>query len=267
MLPCSPLFCLTKPAVMSPVPVIGLPADRKYCGPQYFHCVGEKYLSAIVDTLGAVPLIIPALAGRLPMQALLSTLDGLLIPGAYSNIEPWRYGGPAAERDSPTDPQRDATTLALIPLALEAAVPVLGICRGLQEMNVALGGSLHPEVHHVPGYDDHRETESSSLDVRYGPRHEIIPEPGGLIAALAGGRSRRVNSLHGQGVDRLADGLVVEARAPDGLVEAVRVDSDQLFALAVQWHPEWDVLNNPFYTAIFERFGDACRARAARRKG
>jgi putative glutamine amidotransferase len=252
---------------MSPVPVIGLPADRKYCDPHYFHCVGEKYLSAIVDVLGAVPLIIPALAGRLPMQAVLAAVDGLLFPGAYSNIEPWRYDGPPAERDSPVDPQRDATTLTLIPLALEAAVPVLGICRGLQEMNVALGGSLHGEVHRVPGCDDHRETESPSLDVRYGPRHEIVPEPGGLIAGLAGGRSWRVNSLHGQGIDRLADGLVVEARAPDGLIEAVRVDNDRVFALAVQWHPEWDVLNNPFYSAMFERFGAACRLRAARRTG
>jgi putative glutamine amidotransferase len=250
---------------MSPVPVIGVPADRKFCEPHYFHCAGEKYLSAVVDALDAVPLIIPALAERLPALTVLSLIDGLLIPGAYSNIEPWRYGGPATDQDVAADPQRDATTLSLIPLALQAAVPVLAICRGLQEMNVALGGSLHPEVHHVPGHDDHREPDTPSLDIQYGPQHDIIPEPGGLIEALAGGRSQRVNSLHGQGIDRLADGLVVEARAPDGLVEAVRLDSEEVFALAVQWHPEWDVLNNPFYSAIFERFGVECRARAARR--
>jgi putative glutamine amidotransferase len=250
---------------MSPVPVIGLPADRKFIDPHYFHCVGEKYLTAVVDTLDALPLIIPALSGRLPLEGLVSMLDGLLLTGAHSNIEPGHYGGPSPDPESPADPQRDATNLALIPLALQTGVPILGICRGLQELNVALGGTLHAKVHHVDGYDDHREPESESLDIQYGPQHDIIPEPGGLLAELAAGRTLQVNSLHGQGIDRLADGLVVEARAPDGLIEAIRVDSDHRFALAVQWHPEWRVRDNPFYTAIFERFGAACRARAAQR--
>jgi putative glutamine amidotransferase len=250
---------------MSLVPVIGLPADRQFIDPHYFHCVGEKYLTAVIDTLRAMPLVIPALGDRLPLPAIVSMLDGLLLTGAYSNIEPKHYNGAAPAPDSPVDPHRDATNLALIPLALQEGVPILGICRGLQELNVALGGSLHAEVHHVAGYDDHRETDSPSLDIQYGPQHEIIPEPGGLLGELAAGGTPRVNSLHGQGIDRLADDLVVEARAPDGLIEAVRVERDDRFALAVQWHPEWGVLDNPFYTAIFERFGAACRARAAQR--
>ena len=250
---------------MSPVPVVGLPADRKFIDPHYFHCVGEKYLTAVVDTLGALPLIIPALSGGLPLRRLVATLDGLLLTGAHSNIEPRHYGGAEPDPESPADPHRDATNLALIPLALQAGVPILGICRGLQELNVALGGTLHPKVHDVAGYHDHREPDSEQLDIQYGPQHDILPEPGGLLAELAAGRSLQVNSLHGQGIDRLADGLIVEARAPDGLIEAIRLDTDQPFALAVQWHPEWQVRDNPFYTAIFERFGVACRARAAQR--
>jgi putative glutamine amidotransferase len=250
---------------MSPVPVIGLPADRKFIDPHYFHCVGEKYLTAVVDTLNALPLIVPALSGRLPLEGLVATLDGLLLTGAYSNIEPRHYGGETSDPESPADPHRDATNLALIRLALRTGVPILGICRGLQELNVALGGSLHAKVHAVGGYADHREPEAETLDIQYGPQHDIILEPGGLLRELAGAPTQRVNSLHGQGIDRLADGLVVEARAPDGLIEAIRVADDNRFALAVQWHPEWQVRDNPFYSAIFERFGAACRARAAQR--
>jgi putative glutamine amidotransferase len=250
---------------MSPVPVIGLPADRKFIDPHCFHCVGEKYLTAVVDAVRALPLIIPALSRRLPLEHLVCMLDGLLLTGAHSNIEPRHYGGEEPDVESPADPDRDATNLALIPLALQAGVPILGICRGLQELNVALGGTLHAKVHDVVGYDDHREPDSEPLDIQYGPQHDIIPEPGGLLAELTSGGALQVNSLHGQGIDRLADGLIVEARAPDGLIEAVRVDNDDRFALAVQWHPEWRVRDNPFYTAVLERFGAACRARAAQR--
>jgi putative glutamine amidotransferase len=228
--------------------------------------VGEKYLSAVVDILGALPLIIPALSTRLPLDQLVTLLDGLVLTGSYSNIEPGHYGG-APDPESPADAQRDATNLALIPLALQAGVPLLGICRGLQELNVALGGTLHARVHDVAGYADHREPDSDDLDIQYGPRHDVFLEPGGLLADLAAGPTLRVNSLHGQGIARLADGLTVEARAPDGLIEAVRVAGAGSFALAVQWHPEWQAQDNAFYTAIFQRFGAACRARAAQRAG
>lgn len=251
---------------MSPVPVIGLPADRTLIDPHYFHCAGEKYLTAVVDTLGAIPLIIPALAQRLPLAGLVSMLDGVLLTGAHSNIDPGHYGGGEAYPGSPADPQRDATSLALIPLALKAGVPILGICRGLQELNVALGGSLHGKVHEVDGFYDHREPDDEALDVQYGAQHDIELVEGGVLAGLAGGERRvRVNSLHGQGIDRLADSLVAEAHAADGLIEAVRLGDAGQFALAVQWHPEWRVLENPFYTAIFESFGEACRARAQQR--
>lgn len=251
---------------MSFVPIVGLPADRRCIESHHFHCVGEKYLSAVVDILGALPLIIPALSTRLPLEQLVTTLDGLVLTGSCSNIEPGHYGG-ASDPESPADPQRDATNLTLIPLALQAGVPLLGICRGLQELNVALGGTLHARVHEVAGYADHREPDSDDLEIQYGPKHDVFLEPGGLLADLAPERTLQVNSLHGQGIARLADGLIVEARAPDGLVEAVRVADATSFALAVQWHPEWRTQDSAFYTAIFRRFGAACRARAAQRAG
>ncbi len=251
---------------MPAVPVIGLPADRTFIEPHNFHCVGEKYLTAVLDTLDAVPLIIPALGRRLPLERVLSMLDGLLLTGAYSNIEPCRYGGDAAMAVEPADPQRDQTTLALIPLALQAGVPLLGICRGMQELNVALGGSLHPRVHKVAGLRDHREPDDAALERKYAPRHALRLTPDGQLAALVDSTEPQVNSLHGQGIDRLAERLEIEARAPDGLIEAVRVRDVEQFALAVQWHPEWQTLDNPFYAAVFRRFGEACRQRAQRRR-
>jgi putative glutamine amidotransferase len=161
------------------------------------------------------------------------------------------------------DPHRDATTLSLIPRAVASGIPVFGVCRGFQEMNVAMGGTLHQRVHEVAGFNDHREDKEQSLDVQYAPAHEVVLEPGSLLRSLASGDRIQVNSLHGQGVDRLAPDLVIEARAPDGLVEAFRVRSAPSFALAVQWHPEWQVMRNPFSQALFAEFGKAARTRMA----
>uniref|UniRef100_UPI0028C3787D gamma-glutamyl-gamma-aminobutyrate hydrolase family protein n=2 Tax=Pseudoxanthomonas TaxID=83618 RepID=UPI0028C3787D len=191
--------------------------------------------------------------------------DGLLLTGAVSNIEPHHYSDESSYEGNLLDPRRDATNLPLIPLAIEMGVPVLAICRGFQEVNVAFGGSLYQKVHEQPGFMDHRENKDDPLDVQYGPAHDVALVPGGLLATLVGDTQVTVNSLHGQGVRRLGEGLVVEAQAPDGLIEAFRHDGPA-FMLAVQWHPEWKVTENPFYLAIFRAFGDACRARAAGRK-
>lgn len=182
--------------------------------------------------------------------------------GSPSNVEPHRYRGPASAPGTLHDPQRDATTLPLIPRAVAAGVPVLAICRGFQEMNVAFGGTLHQKVHEVAGLMDHRDDESLPLDEQYGPAHDVILEACGLLRGLAGAERVRVNSLHSQGVDRLGGDLVVEARAPDGLVEAFRVRSAPRFAVAVQWHPEWKVMSNDFSRALFAAFGAASRERA-----
>jgi putative glutamine amidotransferase len=161
------------------------------------------------------------------------------------------------------DPERDATSLPLIPAAVAAGVPVLGLCRGLQEMNVAFGGTLWQRVHEVPGYQDHRENKDEPLERQYADAHEVLLEPRGMLQAIAGKDRVRVNSLHSQGIRDLAPGLAVEARATDGLIEAFRVTAARAFALAVQWHPEWRVMNNPFSTALFAAFGRAARQRSA----
>ncbi len=243
-------------------PVIGLPADRRMLGRHPFHAVGEKYLRAVVDAAGALPLIIPCLGEALDIDAVLECVDGLLFPGSPSNVEPHRYAGPASAPGTLHDPHRDATTLAIIPKAVAAGVAVLGICRGFQEINVAFGGTLHQRVHEVPGLTDHRDDESLELERQYGPAHEVILEPGGLLRGLAAAGRIRVNSLHSQGVDRLGAGLAVEARAPDGLIEAFRIEGSPGFAVAVQWHPEWKAMSNDFSRALFAAFGAASRAHA-----
>ncbi len=243
-------------------PVIGLPADRRMIGRHPFHAVGEKYIRAVVQAAGAIPFLIPALGEALDLDEILAHVDGILFTGSPSNVEPHRYEGPASAPGTLHDPDRDATTLPLIPKAVASGVPVLGICRGFQEMNVAFGGTLHQKVHEVTGLLDHRDDESLPLEEQYGPAHEVILEPNGLLRRLAGTDRVRVNSLHSQGVDRLGSRLAVEARAPDGLIEAFRVKAAPRFAVAVQWHPEWKVMGNDFSRTLFAAFGDASRERA-----
>jgi putative glutamine amidotransferase len=248
---------------MSRAPLVGLPTDSKPIGLHRYQAAGEKYVRALVEGAGVLPVLIPSMSPPLPLRDLLSRLDGLFLTGSYSNIEPRHYAGPESHPGNLLDPARDATSLPLVQLAIEMRLPVLAVCRGLQEVNVALGGTLHPKVHEVGRFDDHREDLSDPLDVQYGPRHPVRLE--GLLAGIAQADSAMVNSLHGQGIDRLAPGLLVEATAPDGLVEGVRLDSNDEFLLAVQWHPEWKVRENPFYLGIFQAFAAACRARAATR--
>jgi putative glutamine amidotransferase len=246
-------------------PVIGIPACRRDSHGQPFHMVGEKYVRAVAQGAGAIPLLIPSLGESLGFDELLGHLDGLLLTGSPSNVMPVHYAGEASAPDTLHDPHRDKTTLPLIPRAIEAGVPVLGLCRGFQEMNVAVGGTLHQNVHAVPGHADHREDKDAPLEVQYGPAHDVVLEPGGLLRALAGTDRIRVNSLHAQGVQRLGRGLEVEARAPDGLIEAFRVAGARRFAVAVQWHPEWQAMDNPFSRALFAAFGAASRERAQAR--
>lgn len=249
---------------MTRLPRVGLPTDHKHIGAHPFLAVGEKYVRAVVDGAGCMPWLIPTLDPLLPLREVLNDLDGLLLTGSVSNIEPRHYSDEPSYPGNLLDPRRDATNLGLIPLAVQMGVPMLALCRGLQEVNVAFGGSLHQKVHEVAGFMDHREDTAAPLDVQYGPAHEVELAADGLLARVAGGTRAAVNSLHGQGVLRLGDGLVVEATAPDGLIEAFRHEGPA-FMLAVQWHPEWKVSENPFYQGTFRAFGDACRARAAQR--
>jgi putative glutamine amidotransferase len=248
---------------MSRLPLIGIPADRRLYGKHYFHMVGEKYIEAVAVGAAAIPVLIPALGSELDLPALLDACDGLLFTGSASNVEPHHYGGPASEPGTLHDPNRDATTLPLIPRAIAAGLPVLAICRGFQEMNVAYGGTLHQRLHEVNGLNDHREDESAPLEVQYGPAHEVLLEPAGQLRAIAGCDRLQVNSLHWQGIRTLGTDLVTEARAPDGVIEAFHAKSPIDFALGLQWHPEWQFELNPFSRALFAAFGAASRRRAS----
>jgi len=210
-------------------------------------------------------VLLPSLQPALDWVQLLERLDGLILPGSPSNIEPHHYSDEASYAGNVHDAARDANTLGLVRLAIAQRVPILALCRGLQEVNVALGGSLYQKVHEQPGFDDHRENHDDSLDQMYAPAHAVHLAEGGILRQLAGSAQMMVNSLHGQGIRTLAPGLAVEATAPDGLIEAVRLDRTDGFLLAVQWHPEWKVAENPFYLAIFHAFADACRQRMNQR--
>ena len=239
-------------------PLIGIPADRRMLGLHPFHCVGEKYIAAVADGASAMPVLIPSLGESLDLEQILNRVDGLLLTGSPSNVEPHRYDGPASSAGTLHDPHRDATTLPMIPQAIKAGLPILAICRGFQEMNVAFGGSLHQKLHEA-GFNDHRDDESQPLDVQYGPAHEVTLTSGGLLREWARADRLTVNSLHSQGVQTLGKGLAVEATAPDGVIEAFRVADAPNFAVAVQWHPEWQFSQNDFSRALFAAFGAAAQ--------
>ena len=250
---------------MSRLPLIGVTSCTKQIGDHAYHISGDKYVRAVAVAAGGLPLILPSLGPLLDPSEILASLDGLLFTGSPSNVEPYHYSGPASAPGTAHDPERDSTTLPLIRDAVAAGVPVLGICRGFQELNVALGGSLHQRVHETGTFMDHREPDNEPVEVQYAPSHPMHIHPGGVLASLGLPAEIAVNSIHGQGIERLAPPLRVEATAPDGLIEAVSLDASAAFVLGVQWHPEWQVTHNPHYLAIFQAFGDACRKRARQR--
>jgi putative glutamine amidotransferase len=245
--------------------MVWLPADHRLLGDHGhqmpFLLLGDKYARAVKEGARAQPVMFP-LADAEQIPDLLSMVDGVMLTGSPSNVHPSHFDEAVADPSLPLDPVRDSLTLALVRACVHQGVPLLGICRGFQEINVALGGTLHQRVHEVPGQMDHREPKSAPFDAQYAPRHPVTFVPGSPFIDWAGGATEaRVNSLHGQGINRLASGLEPLAHAPDGLVEAFAVRGARTFAYAVQWHPEWKCRENPFYSAIFEAFGNACRQR------
>ncbi len=242
-------------------PLVAVVPDRRLIEEQhYFHMVGEKYLRALVIGADVYPVTLPALGDELEVVEILDRVDGLFLPGSPSNVEPAHYQGTPSEPGTLHDPERDAVALPLIPAAIRSGIPLFTVCRGFQEMNVALGGTLHQLIHEVPGYRMHKADSDEPIDVQYGPSHEITFTPGGLLATITGKQTVQVNSLHSQAVDQLADGLDVEATADDGLIEAFVVRDAPGFTLGVQWHPEWAVTENADSLEIFRAFGQACRA-------
>ncbi|HEY1632698.1 MAG TPA: gamma-glutamyl-gamma-aminobutyrate hydrolase family protein [Rhizomicrobium sp.] len=240
-------------------PLVGIPSDHRMVGPHPFHMVGEKYIAAVRDGAGAVPFLIPVLPNPIPPDEVLDSIDGLLFTGSPSNVSPRRYGGPAPRDGVMQDENRDATTLPLLEAAIARGVPTLCVCRGFQELNVALGGTLHQHIQEQPGRMDHREDKGAPLDTQYGPAHDVRVAEGGLLAKLVVERSFLVNSLHSQGVDKLAPSLHADAAAPDGQIEAVSMPGAKGFLLGLQWHPEWRWRDDPVSREIFAAFGRALR--------
>lgn len=248
-------------------PIVIVPACTMQQGAHPYYVAQMKYVDAVLNGAACLPLILPAQGARIDWDALLTAVDGVMLTGSPSNVHPDHYGQALHNPALPLDPVRDATTLPLIRAALERGLPLFAICRGMQEVNVALGGTLHQAVQENTGFNDHRENKTLSLEEQYGPVHAVTLMPGGLMARVLDGASRiSVNSLHGQGIDRLAPGLRVEAVADDGLVEAYSVANAPGFALAVQWHPEWRLADNPVSMKLYAAFGAACRQYQSQRK-
>jgi putative glutamine amidotransferase len=248
-----------------PLPLVGIPACTKQVGALPYHVAGDKYVRAVSDGADCLPLVIPALGDWHDVEDLVARMDGFLITGSPSNVEPHHYAGPPSRAGTLHDPARDDLNLPLIRAAVAAGVPVLAICRGLQEMNVAFGGSLEQWLRERDDRDRHHAGADRPIDEQYAPMHPVRLAPGGQLATLFGTDRITVNSVHFQGIDRLAPGLAIEAEAEDGQIEAVAVDGAPGFALAVQWHPEWRFWEDTHSAALFRAFGDAVRTYAAAR--
>ncbi len=246
-------------------PVIAVPADIKAFEGYRWHSVAAQYLEAAAHVSGAMPIIVPALGGEFDYSAILDTVDGVMLTGSKSNVHPGHYGKLPTPAYEPFDEARDATALPLIRATIERGLPLFAICRGFQELNVALGGSIVTEIHEAPDRLDHRAPDSTVQDERFAIRQTIDIRPGGHLAGILGTEPILVNSLHRQAIDRLADGLEIEATAPDGTIESVSVRGARAFALGVQWHPEYWSGSDPASRKLFEAFGNALRSHRSER--
>ncbi len=257
---------MKKPA---PLPLICVSANAMEAAHRrhLVHATGERNVHALLKMVDCIPVLLPPIGGSVDVDELVSRMDGFILTGGRANVEPHHYGGPDFPADEPIDPGRDALVLPLVRACIAARVPVFGICRGIQEINVALGGSLHYRIHEVSGKNDHRRPrrEDVTTEEVFRLNHMVKLTAGGLFQALTGHDEMMVNSLHGQGVDRLGQGLIVEAVSPDGVIEGLRYNDDAQFIVGVQWHAEWQPEEHSLSAALYTAFGEAARQRAAHR--
>jgi putative glutamine amidotransferase len=238
-------------------------------GPHSFHGAGEKYINAVAHGANAIPVLIPAQPEGEDLESLselidadfFEQLDGIFLPGSPSNVEPHHYSDEPSATPDYHDAQRDGSTLPLIKLAIDKGIPLLAACRGMQELNVAMGGELYQCLYHHKQFIEHREDKSAPRIEQYAPVHEVTLAPDGVLASILGQSSHQVNSIHGQGIKTLGKGLKVEALAPDGLVEAISCNENGNFAVGVQWHPEWQFKQDKLSSALFAAFGDVVHKR------
>ncbi len=241
-------------------PLVGLPADTYEKDGFLFHSLGDKYVRALTDVAGVDAVMIPNTIDAENLDGLLQHFDGVLMTGAVSNVHPPHYGEEPTADHEPYDHHRDGVTLQLIKRVIDRGIPLFCICRGFQELNVAMGGTLETELQRGNGRLDHRAPKSDDIHVRYAPRHSIAITQGGLLDHMLGKRETMVNTIHRQGIKKIGSGLNVEAMAPDGVIEAVSVKGAKAFAFGTQWHPEYLAAQNPDSVKLFNAFGDAVRA-------
>ena len=241
-------------------PLVGVVCDKKIIEPHPFHVAGDKYIQALISAADVVPVLIPAVAHEHELADWLDHLDGIFLTGAYSMVNPELYDA-AVREDMELDPVRDAASMTMIKYALEKVIPLFGACRGFQEMVVATGGTLNQAIHEDKRFNDHREEKGQPLDKQYGQAHRVKLTPGGYLAGILNCETAMVNSLHVQGAESVSDAVNVEAVSEDGLVEAITVKNSRALAMAVQWHPEWKVMEDEVSRKLFAAFGDACKAK------
>jgi len=246
-------------------PIVGIIGNQYVLDDRYpVHAGGTMNSEAIAAVAGCMPLLVPSDPRFVSVPELLEACDGFLLTGGRPNVHPDEYGELPTEAHGDFDRARDAITLPLVRACVERGQPVLGVCRGFQEVNVALGGTLHPEIRDLPGRDNHRMPPDGTLEEQFALRHVVTFDKGGVFHRLMGAQSVMTNTLHGQGIKTPGANVVVDGHAPDGTPEAIYVRDSAGFCLSVQWHPEWNAINDPVSRPLFTAFGDAVRKWGAR---
>ncbi|MGJ8625505.1 MAG: gamma-glutamyl-gamma-aminobutyrate hydrolase family protein [Sulfitobacter sp.] len=241
-------------------PVVGIIGNSYLLNDQYpVHAGGQMNSDAIAGVSGCIPLIIPSDPRHVSVEELLEICDGFLLTGGRPNVHPEEYGEAETEAHGEFDRARDAIALPLVRACVDRGQPILGICRGFQEVNVAMGGTLYPEIRDLPGRMNHRMPPDGTLQEKFELRHDVTFVPGGVFHDVMGAQVVRTNTLHGQGIKEPGARVVIDGHADDGTPEAIYIKGATGFTLAVQWHPEWDAANDPVSRPLFERFGDALR--------
>ncbi|MFZ7093400.1 gamma-glutamyl-gamma-aminobutyrate hydrolase family protein [Primorskyibacter sp. 2E233] len=249
-------------------PIVGIIGNQHLINDQYtVHGGGEMNSEAVADVADCLPLLVPADPRFVSVEELLDTCDGFLLTGGRPNVHPEEYGETWTEAYGAHDRARDSITLPLVRACVERGQPFLGICRGFQEVNVAMGGTLYPEIRDLPGRMNHRMPPDGTMEEKFALRHQVSLTEGGVFHRLFGATEVMTNTLHGQGIKTPGKRVVIEGYAPDGTPEAIHVEGAKGFTLSVQWHPEWDAANDPVSRPLFMAFGDAVRAWSAGKAG
>ncbi|MDX1785395.1 gamma-glutamyl-gamma-aminobutyrate hydrolase family protein [Roseovarius sp. ZX-A-9] len=249
-------------------PLVGIIGNCYVIEDRYpVHAGGRMNSEAIALASGCMPMIVPSDPDLVTVDELLAHCDGFLLTGGRPNVHPQHYGETPTEAHGVFDLARDAITLPLIRACVERGQPFLGVCRGFQEVNVALGGTLYPEIRDLPGRDNHRMPPDGTLEEQFALRHKVTFSEGGVFHRLIGAQEVMTNTLHGQGIRDAAPGIVIDGHAPDGTPEAIYVDGAPGFTLSVQWHPEWNAVNDAASRPLFGAFGDAARAWSSQKRG